>query len=809
MGIALIIFDILIILGFALAIFRGYRRGILKTSILGGVKVALLILLLIFSFSIAEAGLNIQSLPFTNGLKLSEFVINEMDVPTYCHELITSVIKTVVRVGILIVGLILIHIISPIIRLILKIVLPFVKRKSAPVLKWAGAIVGGVYYIVTFCILTLPIYGILEITNFALEQSEILMVEAPEEQLSSSEDEIIVEVKDALDSSFILKATSNIGKGKNEVFGVGAKSVGSYLVIKTDHGRINLIKEVNTFYKLSPVIEKFVGIIGEENVDINELIDSVTDEDIDDVISVMKDSVLIKNLYDLAPEIIYDAMQESEGYKIDVDLQKIHDANIENEFDKIGSLLKLIVGVLKEIDLNDTESTDQFIDILDNEETIENIASLIDKLFDIVLVEEIGAPLIIKTIDDALTSNDLIFLVGIIDKDYLQNELPTDFSQLIDAYKLFEELKLMEHFDSASEYKIDFNDSTNETKLKDMFTKVLTLKLIDGYQKELILYVSELANLKELLPITDADFENLVWAEENIKLTNLFVNIVKMGSVMDKLNENMIDDPEFVEIVTLIGITFDSLYECNITKNHAFNLLENLVTNLGYEITFDNAEREQIIVNTGEEEFKLLAEVIKEGKTLAGDSSSGSFDINNVSGEDVTNLMLKASEGIIASKVAGTILNDLLGPDGIGMNPVDENGNHKYDFRDPNVLKNEAISVGTYIELHKKMNNINVDDMNSTDIEDVKQLITNLGNEGNNNVILEDILNTIAPTTEVEVPSDINWSDEASIVADVLTAYNSTNDGEIFDINEYPDLAENVESSTVVQAILEYLQVLN
>ena len=98
--------------------------------------------------------------------------------------------------------------------------------------------------------------------------------------------------------------------------------------------------------------------------------------------------------------------------------------------------------------------------------------------------------------------------------------------------------------------------------------------------------------------------------------------------------------------------------------------------------------------------MRSLSSLKRKGK----EDENGEIDYTTVKGSDVTRLMLEASEGVVASAIMGSTLNEALGPDGIDMMPVDEvTGLPKYDFTNQTVLKEQAETVGNSFDLFNTM----------------------------------------------------------------------------------------------------------
>ena len=230
--------------------------------------------------------------------------------------------------------------------------------------------------------------------------------------------------------------------------------------------------------------------------------------------------------------------------------------------------------------------------------------------------------------------------------------------------------------------------------------------------------------------------------------------------------ENIVDIAvEFLELSTEEGFDLSKLFEANMPEediNKVANLFEKvaeselfkpiiyqLIDKVGYEIEITEEDKVKIEANGWNNEIKSLLTILGDAQGLLEDS-----DLSKLEGAQVEKLMIDASIGIITSKVVGNILTTALGPDGLNINTVDENGNSKYDFTDPNVLKTEAKNVANLIDLANGLSNVDLENADSITV--VTDALTNL----ENNELAQDFVKEI-------VGEDVNL-EEVSKDADII-----------------------------------------
>lgn len=443
--------------------------------------------------------------------------------------------------------------------------------------------------------------------------------------------------------------------------------------------------------------------------------------------------------------------------------------------------------------------------LLSNNLAKERMPILIDKVFELECSEKYIAPILVSYVHGMCDGTSFEEFKNYITVSYLKNHFSSDIEKIFDVYTLTEELKVQDHFDKENDYKMDIANPEVEAKFKNMLNMVLSLHAIDGNEEHFIRKIVEITDTGDWLRVDEIDFTTIDWDSESPKIANVVTEFVKMEA-MNALNlDNYLDEDNYDEIALQYGKTFDAMISCNVTKDFAFRLLNTLVTDAGYTITFSEEQKAKIIENTAVYEFDVLTTVAKDAQSIFADDENGEIDYTTVKGSDVTRLMLEASEGVVASAIMGSTLNEALGPDGIDMMPVDEvTGLPKYDFTNQTVLKEQAETVGNSFDLFNTMKDVDMDNITSENIYDIVENITSLDSENVNTEFIEDVLNTVT-NEEVTIPDDIDWSKEADIVKDVLNEYQNSTDKDNFNIDDYPELSDSVNNSDIAKSILDYL----
>ena len=131
-----------------------------------------------------------------------------------------------------------------------------------------------------------------------------------------------------------------------------------------------------------------------------------------------------------------------------------------------------------------------------------------------------------------------------------------------------------------------------------------------------------------------------------------------------------------------------------------------------------------------------------------------------------------------------------------------ETGEKLYDFTKPKTLKDQAINIGNCIDLVNNLQSFEPDNFDS--ISNIVSSLESLGNlEGEDNIV-EDLLTEFLPVDELEIPEDIDWSEEAKLVEEVLNLYQESENKDDFEIDD-SELLDRIEDSGFAEIILDYL----
>ena len=604
---------------------------------------------------------------------------------------------------------------------------------------------------------------------------------------------------------------------------------------------INDILDTDTVSKIGlPMAVSYINTAMDElnKPELDELQKLLTLENIEDCLRNDISSVfeITKTLYDSDLKILISALINGEDIKnleIDFSSSDLKEA-VTSAIEKImelkmihnheETLIKALVSLATQNDLNlDEVLYDENGNKLINWSNETGL--LVEALFEIISIvgldlENIDVELLKEKLIfdkearerlvDIIAASEIVRHVGVRQMPRLLNEsgvLPGEFSEFFTAEK-FEELRNKEKFSSEIKLLMGILSNIFEVGLLDFETFTLN------------------SENKEIIKITIKDLLNshfIIGQEEQliklfIEKTNFSVMLAENGIILDyskvtdwhKEIENIVDIAvEFFELSTEEGFDLSKLFEANMPEediNKVANLFEKvaeselfkpiiyqLIDKVGYEIEITEEDKVKIEANGWNNEIKSLLTILGDAQGLLEDS-----DLSKLEGAQVEKLMIDASIGIITSKVVGNILTTALGPDGLNINTVDENGNSKYDFTDPNVLKTEAKNVANLIDLANGLSNVDLENADSITV--VTDALTNL----ENNELAQDFVKEI-------VGEDVNLeevSKDADIIQSVYEEYQNAEDKENFTIDPESEIGAKLEDSELAKAILEMMGII-
>lgn len=811
--------DIMFVVFFLLGLLGGFIRGTFRQSIRAIITIGLVLGGFIIASPVTKKFLQLNiSLPFfdknisviENIYKIvaDKFFQGDMNkmiatgVSEVVYDVTFSVGRLVVGIGLGIASLL---VLAPLIKIVVLAIVRVIRRKKPGFFgRIGGMVVAAVEFVILFCIFILPLYGALEVATKTIH-----------EVASFNEDMAIIDqdLTELTESSTIYKFTSNFGKTKKTHFGIGGKSFGTYISVKAENGKVNFIKDLDA---ILPFANRAIIIYQEmEKAEtIDEKIDVITEDDIEQLLYVLEKSDIIEYAYPIAIKCMRTYSTEKEmliALNLDYDVLLTIDFN--NDIATSSDFIKKVYNLAQSIDLDNASDVEQY---LNNAEIAPMISDTFASAMKIELFKECFPKIAYYVINKSMKEDKYLELVKLITPEYLKNDFANDLEVLANVYQTAKETDVIDYFKKVEkEYSLT---KDMETKLIETTKKVAEIKLFQDNYPTLIEQVGPY--VKDVLPldIEQMVLEDVDWNKETKILLEVLVygyELLISGDFEDETTsvENSNSSTCLKKIVTTLGNS--SLAE-KYYYPAVIEFISNIIKKSGFDFTFTDEEKQNIINNTMAKEIDVLFEVITEVKGIFGDdATNGNIDVDNINGDSIATLMKKASESYIASKIIGQLLNDTLGENGLNINPINEaTGLPKYDFTNPTVLKIEATSIGKLIDLANNTKNLqknisNRDEITAQQIESITQIVSHFANNEGSSEIVNDVINNLCETNDITIDENIDWQNEANILTDVLTDYQSSIDKENYDVNDNEELKELIENSEIASSILAYLGILN
>lgn len=801
--------DVLIALIFLLYIICGWTKGFLKSTINFGVKIFYFIIALIASSILSKIIIDIASI---DGELLIDIINQEAanllfdgDVKQLVElgldELIRSFAIAIINLVLsLVLSYILILIFGSITKLILKISLKNrFERKPGFKSRVFGFLVSLVAFVAMFYILFLPIYGGLEVGAKTLSYLS-----------DTSEDikDINRDVKTIVDDSLVYRVTSNTFVSKNKVFGIGAKTFGSRSSFRYKNEKINLVNDIDS---ILPNIEEIAELVEEisETESINEKVALIKDSDVKIVIKCFENNNFIKLAYPIAIDILESKSSNIEVLsKLNLDYKALKKVDILNDIKQSEDFLLHALNVLKQIDLDNAD-----VSILKDDPNLVNlISTTIEKALATKLFEECFPKVVQYLLKENTGLKDYQFIIDLITVEYIKYSLTEDLSKISSILADSKELQLFEQISGSDSIpNLDLSDPIKYEKADAIITNLLDLKLIVNNETLLLSKIIEISDLKGMIPELNLGAE-VDWSVEKAYLKAIIIDILDIGPQVNIITSDYNTLIENKSVIMKLAKLLDDLYKFTITKDNVFPMIEEILKSGGYEIILLDEEKQLIIENTFVKEVSELFDLLSEVELIFGENPLGSeIDIKTVDGASVASLMKKAGNSVIASKIIGDVLNKVLGVDGLNINPIDPNTMQpKYDFTNKDTLINSADSIGNMINLVNSMNEFTEDNINVEEItiDKIADSLEVLGSSNMDKELVNDMVNELCKENDLKVPENVDWQKEAVTVEQALDIYQSASDKENFDINDYPQIIEELENTEVAEDILKYLGII-
>ena len=483
------------------------------------------------------------------------------------QTLAISVAEMTIKIVVYFIGLGLVWLTSIILSLILKI---FIGRKNGK-FKLVGMGMGALRFIVVFLLVFVPMFGMMSLTSTVVH--DIAEYQEPEEGSTMKQ---IVEYADLYEESFTKKyllnsATQILCTDKN--ISCDAQFVGAALTIKTENEEVSFVKEYSQIKNAIPSVMKIIEVVnqmkGSEEKVIN--LSDFTDEDIENISTIARDSKLIRVVIPAALEYAAYAMRNEETDTANL-IAKLDNIDWDKELLNLANL----VDVLKEH--NDLEINVGKLDyILKSEGLIDLVSDIATGAFQLKLVTEVGIPLGIAVLESKL--NEPEFAQYEIDIETIKNinwtNEGTDFvTTVLNVYK--EYLKVNIDF---SDLKVALNDEKLPDFIDYLFDEIDNSTLITDKLLPIVMQVT-LAKLEQNqnLDNLDINFDKLKtinWKDNLPEIKAVLHDIVTAYQVLDINPDDFKAVLKNTQLQTQLDVVVTSVLNCEIVADYILPIAMN------------------------------------------------------------------------------------------------------------------------------------------------------------------------------------------------------------------------------------------
>lgn len=514
---------------------------------------------------------------------------------------------------------------------------------------------------------------------------------------------------------------------------------------------------------------------------------------------ILEKILSLSTVKDVAIPLFVDVLVESlSGEKdLGINVYLLKEINWENEVNPIFNALEKIADAYVELNVTTFDKT-TISTIINKENISKTIQEIMEEVMKSDIVQEILLPVVCGSISDLVPSKedvgvDLSFVTAIFTKENIVELFTKDenIQITINVLKTIDQLGL---FDNDATLDLTNNDNIvtladtaknifNYTVLSDNNTKGNIFKaLIDlaGVNKACESFGIELAYNK----VTN-------WNNEIDNVFEIVKKVLTLTTSLDsfdfaKLFEVDKDQPLENQQAckeTICDI-IERLAKSEIFGDSILSLINGFVSSISpdYEITITETDK-QLIEKAGgtgwHVEVMTIFNVIENALDILEIS-----DYNLLPAEKIRDIMNEASNGVIATKIFGTVLNKLL------------NGKVSTDFTNRDNMRNCSNLVYNLLSI------ATASTIDLSNPENTKALVENIVNLAKDEEVLDTLTEIASEVLGEELPVELDKEtiqEAASIISSVMDEYQnlSSEQQEDFSIDDLPsDLKEKIEESS-------------
>ncbi len=507
--------------------------------------------------------------------------------------------------------------------------------------------------------------------------------------------------------------------------------------------------------------------------------------------SALECEVFAEYILPIVMNVLIDNLEKNESLtSFGFDFTSIKNTNWKTELLSIKDVVCEFLNAYQDLEFD----KDNWMNIFDNANLANHIENIYTKAKNSSLVSEHILPKlpnkVHELLDNTNTSLDVSFLKELITEESIDTLFTNDVDKFIVIFKDIKELGL---FDNK---ELDISNPLTQDTLIKIIKEIFNLELING--KESIVFES-IINMIDLTSLLDEynitlDYDNVTnWNKEVDYICKIFKNILSFSDNLDEFDfSTLLTNNQTEEQKTAIVSIICSIANSELFGDSIYEILSLAASSYDETVSIELSNEEKNIienVNGWEYEITLLLDVIEEVKSFDFEVTYESLDASELKG-----IMITSSEGIITTKLLGTILNNVF--DGIV----------ECDFTNQETLKSSADVVYNAIKVASLIQNptLDLNDLTVTDelISSMEEIALKEENIDLTNQFLNEIIGNDTPVDY----SKEEITEAADVVETIISTYQNTLNQDEFSLENLSDSdKELVENSDIAKAILDLL----
>lgn len=515
------------------------------------------------------------------------------------------------------------------------------------------------------------------------------------------------------------------------------------------------------------------------------------------VTAIISVNVIQDYLIPVVMDKLVDKLFENETVgKMNLNYATIKSTDWSGELTNIKDVLIAVANAYHDLDFDKSN----WQAIIDNPNLSPSIKGITTSILKSELFKTSILPGVATLVSSAVEGKDLggidsSFVTELVTTKTIEGILDKDIDTVIDIMRSLKAIGVL----NGTFKETDFTKEENVAALENVVKKVFSLSAIEGKESKIFNAIIGIGGIKDTLEGYGVSLDPSKVTNWNTEVDNLCYilrHVVGMtGNISNFDLDNLLSNTGDATKKEHVACIVDGISKSQIMGDSMFNIMNKLLESFAadYVVTFTDADKLLIENETGwKKEALVLLDIVDDAKEFLGSSST---DLTTVDAIKVKNLMIKASESVIASKVIGNVLNSMM-QDKI-----------TYDLTNRANMASCADTVCSLIQLAQTLQDTNTDLNDATDVDTILNAMDVLAAPENNELVNE-MLNGVL-TEEGDTPINVSAtdvSDAKDVIDDVITAYQGSADQANFSKDDLtPEQKQALEDNELASLVFEYL----